>query len=157
MCQASLRVVISQLQLQLVMPQLLFHSKLGEGHWSNPKPTDKPFKVWLHLHFTFLQMTPSHVEVNRCSGGCFHRQQSCLPTRVKKKKIPVSKNCHKTWSSKNKFLFDFWLTTMYYGKFYLNLYKKVRFYSQYTHVRPQCTTFTQANITGKLTIHFCLS
>lgn len=90
MCQASLRVVISQLQLQLVMPQLLFHSKLGEGHWSNPKPTDKPFKVWLHLHFTFLQMTPSHVEVNRCSGGCFHRQQSCLPTRVKKKKIPVS-------------------------------------------------------------------
>jgi len=35
------------------------------------------------------KMTPSHVEVNRCSGGCFHRQQSCLPTRVKKKKIPV--------------------------------------------------------------------
>ena len=35
-------------------------------------------------------MTPSHVEVNRCAGGCNHRQQSCLPTRVRKKKIPVS-------------------------------------------------------------------
>merc|ERR1711997_670167 len=29
------------------------------------------------------KMTPSHVEVNRCDGGCFHRQQSCLPTRIK--------------------------------------------------------------------------
>jgi hypothetical protein len=35
------------------------------------------------------KMTPSHVEANRCDGSCFHRQQSCLPTRVKKKKIPV--------------------------------------------------------------------
>jgi len=35
------------------------------------------------------KMTPSHVEVNRCDGGCFHRQQSCLPTRVKKKNIPI--------------------------------------------------------------------
>lgn len=50
------------------------------------------------------KMTPSHVEVNRCAGGCNHRQQSCLPTRVRKKKIPVllaqcsihSEKCDKT-------------------------------------------------------------
>ncbi len=35
-------------------------------------------------------MTPSHVEVNRCDGGCFHHSQSCLPSKVQKKKFPVS-------------------------------------------------------------------
>jgi len=35
------------------------------------------------------KMTPSHIEVNRCDGGCFHRQQSCLPVRIKKTKIPI--------------------------------------------------------------------
>jgi len=35
------------------------------------------------------KMTPSHIEVNRCDGGCFHRQQSCLPVRVKKTNIPI--------------------------------------------------------------------
>jgi hypothetical protein len=35
-------------------------------------------------------MTPSHVEVNRCDGGCFHHSQSCLPSKIQKKKIPVS-------------------------------------------------------------------
>jgi len=35
------------------------------------------------------QMTPGHVEVQRCDGGCFHRRQSCLPKRTKKVKIPV--------------------------------------------------------------------
>ena len=134
MCQASLRVVISQLQLQLVMPQLLFHSKLGEGHWSNPKPTDKPFKVWLHLHFTFLQMTPSHVEVNRCSGGCFHRQQSCLPTRVKKKKIPVStKNVIKqreiVYKQVFPMVFDFYILALPYHNMesYLGIYNIILF------------------------------
>lgn len=35
------------------------------------------------------QMLPSHVEANRCDGSCSHRQQSCLPTRIRKKKVPV--------------------------------------------------------------------
>ena len=37
-------------------------------------------------------MTPGHVEVQRCDGGCFHRRQSCLPKRTKKVKIPVSED-----------------------------------------------------------------
>lgn len=42
------------------------------------------------LYLFSLQMTPGHVEVNRCDGGCFHRKQSCLPTRTRTIKIPVS-------------------------------------------------------------------
>ncbi|XP_059098408.1 uncharacterized protein LOC131892607 [Tigriopus californicus] len=55
---------------------------------------------------SFHQMTPSHVEVKLCDGGCFHRKQSCLPLQTKKIKIPVllarctihSRKCEKTCS-----------------------------------------------------------
>ena len=48
-------------------------------------------------------MTPSHIEVNRCDGGCFHRQQSCLPVRVKKTNIPVSTSLNRKKPAKMQF------------------------------------------------------
>ena len=52
-----------------------------------------------NLVFHLFQMTPGHVEVQRCDGGCFHRRQSCLPKRTKKVKIPVSGHRGWNWES----------------------------------------------------------
>ena len=50
--------------------------------------------IFLIFHHFLFQMQPSHIEVNRCDGSCHHQKQSCLPTRMRKKKIPVSFQMH---------------------------------------------------------------
>ena len=37
----------------------------------------------------FLQMTPSHVVVQQCTGGCTQLEPSCLPSRTRTRRIPV--------------------------------------------------------------------
>jgi hypothetical protein len=36
-----------------------------------------------------LQMTPSHVLVQQCRGGCTQLEPSCLPSRTRTRRIPV--------------------------------------------------------------------
>jgi len=35
------------------------------------------------------QMTPTHVEVYQCDGGCHHSSKECKPTKTRVKKVPV--------------------------------------------------------------------
>ena len=84
-------------------------STVDRGYFK-PGPTHLVFNINKNI-FYFFQMTPSHIEVNRCAGGCNHRQQSCLPTRVRKKKIPVS-----TQNSLNSLFICSRYFVRYYGR-----------------------------------------
>ena len=91
-------------------------STVDRGYFK-PGPTHLVFNINKNI-FYFFQMTPSHIEVNRCAGGCNHRQQSCLPTRVRKKKIPVS-----TQNSLNSLFICSRYFVKYYGRSELPIMK----------------------------------
>ena len=38
---------------------------------------------------SYSQLTPSHVVVRRCSGGCHGGLTSCVPTKTDKRKVSV--------------------------------------------------------------------
>ena len=42
-----------------------------------------------HSHSVLFQMTPSHVLLKQCTGGCTLLEPSCLPSKTSTKKIPV--------------------------------------------------------------------
>jgi len=35
------------------------------------------------------QMTPSHIELLQCTGGCHRTSRSCIPTHTRQRKVPV--------------------------------------------------------------------
>ena len=89
------QVFFIKVNVFIIYSVVLFHQIFRKKCWINILNLNllQSFQFWKTSNIIYnycLQMTPSHVEVNRCAGGCNHRQQSCLPTRVRKKKIPVS-------------------------------------------------------------------
>ena len=89
------QVFFIKVNVFIIYSVVLFHQIFRKKSWINILNQNllQSFQFWKTSNIIYnycLQMTPSHVEVNRCAGGCNHRQQSCLPTRVRKKKIPVS-------------------------------------------------------------------
>jgi len=53
------------------------------------KPRDKVVKVPWPTNSSYDQLTPSHVTVKRCSGGCHGGSASCVPTATSKRKVAV--------------------------------------------------------------------
>jgi len=53
------------------------------------KPRDKVLKVPWPSNSSYSQLTPSHVVVRRCSGGCHGGLTSCVPTKTDKRKVSV--------------------------------------------------------------------
>merc|ERR1719239_958663 len=53
------------------------------------KPRDKVVKVPWPTNSSYDQLTPSHVTVKRCSGGCHGGSTSCVPTATSIRKVAV--------------------------------------------------------------------
>jgi len=73
---------------------------------SHCRPLPKVVKLEMPGNGSFTQMTPQHVELNLCGGGCHSTAHSCISTGKTVRHVPVllstcgllSGTCHKTCS-----------------------------------------------------------
>ena len=106
-CESHLSVNVSrQHYLKDIYDKLRFPWKCGtyslqNGHCRQHNPTVhlqtqkmkttflQVLKVPWPSNSSYSQLTPSHVVVRRCSGGCHGGLTSCVPTKTDKRKVSV--------------------------------------------------------------------
>jgi len=86
----------SEDDLSLLKSSYIGHSKCSQNHIKNSLQSNigcKPVPVVLELPWPnnteIQQMTPTHISVQRCEGGCHQTGHSCIALKTREKKIPV--------------------------------------------------------------------
>ena len=62
---------------------------LSSGRRAGCGPMEKIVKLVLPGNISYSQMSPSHLVVRQCGGGCHNTHHSCVSTAQVRRKVPV--------------------------------------------------------------------